>query len=303
VNIGIITGASTAELKKKGSGTLVLNGTNNTYEGDTTISEGKVQIKDEKSLGANAAKLILDGGVLQVTAATNLVKDTTITTNNGTIDTTSQNVVLEGKVSGVGQLIKSGAGTLTLKSGVNSGDNTFEGGVAIKEGTLEVSKDSALGKDGGSVVIDGATLAITGSGDNTLKRSITLTEEGGTVSVAAGGKATLTGELQLDKDVVAADLTKAGAGELALTKDNTTGTFKGNTIIKEGTLGVTSEKNLAQGKLFLDGGNLRTNADITKFSKDIILNGQGVLTPTVMTAVFKAPFKVMVRLLRVGKVN
>ena len=184
VTVANITGASTAELKKKGSGTLVLNGTN-TYAGDTTISDGKVQIKDEKSLGVNAAKLILDGGVLQVTAATNLVKDTTITTNNGTIDTTSQNVVLEGKISGVGQLIKSGAGTLTLKSGVNSGDNTFEGGVAIKEGTLEVSKDSALGKDGGSVVIDGATLAITGSGDNTLKRSITLTEEGGTVSVAA----------------------------------------------------------------------------------------------------------------------
>ena len=263
-------------MEKLGNGTLVIAG-DNSYKGDTTISNGKVQITTAKALGADGSALILNGGVLQVAASSlvELVKDTTIESTNGTIDTTSQNVTLTGKISGVGQLIKSGAGTLTLKSGANSGDNTFEGGVRIKEGTLEVSTDSALGKDGGNVVIDGATLAITGTGDNTLERSITLTEKGGTVSVAAGGKATLTGELQLDKDAVFADLTKAGAGELALTKDNTTGKFKGNTYIKGGVLGVTSENNLAKGKLFLDGGSIRTNANITTFSKDIILDSQG----------------------------
>ena len=116
VTVAGIVGPSTASgLEKLGNGTLVIAG-DNSYKGDTTISNGKVQITTAKALGADGSALILNGGVLQVAASSlvELVKDTTIESTNGTIDTTSQNVTLTGKISGVGQLIKSGAGTLTL---------------------------------------------------------------------------------------------------------------------------------------------------------------------------------------------
>jgi fibronectin-binding autotransporter adhesin len=126
--------------------------------------------------GVNS-KLVLDGGSLQVVsgAAIDLAKDAVITSNNGTVDTTDNNVTLLGAVSGAGQLIKSGSGTFKLANEAN----TFEGGVRIKEGTLEVNGDGALGKADTQVILDGATLAITK--DAELKRQIVLTEKGGTV--------------------------------------------------------------------------------------------------------------------------
>ena len=94
VTVAGIVGPSTASgLEKLGNGTLVIAG-DNSYKGDTTISNGKVQITTAKALGADGSALILNGGVLQVAASSlvELVKDTTIESTNGTIDTTSQNL-------------------------------------------------------------------------------------------------------------------------------------------------------------------------------------------------------------------
>jgi fibronectin-binding autotransporter adhesin len=271
----VIQGKITGDggLAKKGSGTLILQNASSDYKGDTTISEGKLQVSASEALGAsNSGKLVLDGGVLQVTngaaqSAMILARNAVITANNGTIDTTSQNVELSGNISGEGQLIKSGSGTFKI-----TGDNTFEGGVRIKEGTLEVKSDNSLGKSGGDVIIDGATLGITGGTDTTLTRKIILTQSGGTVSVT-NATAELAGEIALAQGVSAADLTKAGAGNLDLTGDNTA--FNGNIIVKDGSLGITAQNNLANGKLFLDGGNIRTNGNIANFNKDIVINSQG----------------------------
>ncbi|MBL0231190.1 MAG: autotransporter-associated beta strand repeat-containing protein, partial [Moraxellaceae bacterium] len=267
ITAGVISGDG--NIQKKGSGTLVLNASN-THKGNTTISEGKVQISSAAGLGAGTnGKLVLDGGSLQVVsgAAIDLAKDAVITSNNGTVDTTDNNVTLLGAVSGAGQLIKSGSGTFKLANEAN----TFEGGVRIKEGTLEVNGDGALGKADTQVILDGATLAITKNTE--LQRQIILTEKGGTVAVTEG-EATLKGKLTLDSGAYSADFTKAGAGVLNLTQNNTNGSFKGNTTIKEGTLGITNQDNLAEGKLFLEGGNLRTNESLT-FNKEIIINTKG----------------------------
>ncbi|HNH43821.1 MAG TPA: autotransporter-associated beta strand repeat-containing protein, partial [Agitococcus sp.] len=266
ITTGEITGSG--GLKKQGSGTLVLTGLNNQkFTGDTTISEGKVQIDSAQGLGTTG-QLVLDGGSLQVVGNTEVTLDkkAVITSNNGTVDNVSSNVTLSGVVSGAGQLVKSGAGKFSLTNEKNS----FEGGVRIKDGTLEVSTDGSLGKANTQVLIDGATLAI--AKDANLSRQIVLTEKGGAVSVAGTSTATLSGTLALDAGVLSADFTKSGTGTLNLTKDNTN--FKGNTIIQEGTLGITGKDNLAQGKLFLDGGNLRTNASLN-FDKEIIINSTG----------------------------
>ena len=257
------------DLRKKGSGTLILTKDNSEYTGKTIISEGKLQITSSGALGANGS-LVLDGGVLQSAASLTLQNSAVqITSSNGTIDSAKE-ITIGGKVSGDGQLIKSGAGTLKLTA-----DNTFKSGVKIKEGTLEVKNDNSLGEKGGEVVIDGATLGITGGENTVLTRDIKLTENGGTISVS-NATATLEGKLLFADGTTSADFTKAGAGNLNLTQDNTQGSgFKGNTIIQGGTLGISSQNNLAQGQLFLDGGNLRTNAAIADFQKEIIINSTG----------------------------
>jgi fibronectin-binding autotransporter adhesin len=263
---GDVTGSG--DLRKKGSGTLILT-RDNSYTGKTIISEGKLQITNSGALGT-AGSLVLDGGVLQSAANLNLQNSAVqITDSNGTIDSAKE-IIIGGKVSGDGQLIKSGAGTLKLTA-----DNTFKSGVKIKEGVLEVKNDNSLGEKGGEVVIDGATLGITGGENTVLTRDIKLTQNGGTISVT-NATATLEGKLLFADGTTSADFTKAGAGNLNLTQDNTQGNgFTGNTIIKEGTLGISSQNNLAQGQLFLDGGNLRTNAAITNFQKEIIINSTG----------------------------
>ncbi|MCP5176363.1 MAG: autotransporter-associated beta strand repeat-containing protein [Moraxellaceae bacterium] len=266
IKTGALSGSGA--LTKQGSGTLVLTDLNNqAFTGNTTISQGKIQINSTQGLGVGG-QLTLDGGSLQVVgnADVTLDKNAVITSSNGTIDNVSNNVTLSGVVSGAGQLVKSGAGKFSL----TNEKNNFEGGVRIKDGTLEVSTDGSLGKANTQVLIDGATLAI--AKDATLGRQIVLTEKGGTVAVAGTNTATLSGTLSLDAGVLSADFTKSGTGTLNLTKDNTN--FKGNTIIQEGTLGVTGKDNLAQGKLFLDGGNLRTNASLI-FDKEIIINSTG----------------------------
>jgi fibronectin-binding autotransporter adhesin len=121
ITAGQITGAG--NLQKKGSGTLVLTN-DNSYTGNTTISEGKIQIKSEKGLGnADTGSLVLDGGSLQVLEVRKadgtlelieLGKDAVITSNNGTIDNVANDVSLSGTVSGAGQLVKSGAGKFVL---------------------------------------------------------------------------------------------------------------------------------------------------------------------------------------------
>lgn len=56
-------------------------------------------------------------------------------------------------IGGSGKLTKSGSGSLAL-----TGDNSFSGGVHLKEGTLRAASANALGK--GGVTVEGGTLAI-----------------------------------------------------------------------------------------------------------------------------------------------
>ncbi|TQC96464.1 hypothetical protein FK216_12320, partial [Moraxellaceae bacterium AER2_44_116] len=270
--ISAVTGSG--GLRKAGNGTLNVTGSN-TYTGDTTISEGKLQITSDAALGvANTnnvlGSLVLDGGTLQTTGALNSARGVTITSANGTIDTTSQTDTLSGSISGLGQLVKTGSGVLKL-TGTN---NTFQGGVRVKEGTLEVSTNEALGSIDGKIEIDGATLAITGAttanASNTLNRAVSLTSHGGTLSVSTGD-ATLSGEIKADVGLKPS-LIKSGAGNLNLTGANSL--FEGDIFVKEGSLGISEQGNLGKGQLTLDGGNVRINNDLG-ISQKIVINSQG----------------------------
>jgi autotransporter-associated beta strand protein len=126
--------SGTGALAKSGDGTLILTGAN-TYTGATTINAGTLQI----GAGGTSGSIASTSGV----------------TNNATLAyNRSDALTVSYPISGTGDLVKSGVGTLTI-----SGNNTYSGATTVNAGTLNVSGNIATSA---TTVNSGATL--TGSG-------------------------------------------------------------------------------------------------------------------------------------------
>jgi autotransporter-associated beta strand protein len=104
-------GSSVLQLTKSGTGTLILTGTN-TYTGGTTISAGTLQIGNGGTTGSIAGN-VLDNGTLAFNR--------------------SDSVTFAGVISGSGNVVKLGTGTLTLP-----GTNTYTGTTTVNSGSLIV---------------------------------------------------------------------------------------------------------------------------------------------------------------------
>ncbi len=167
---GLVYGAQ--PLYKVGSGTLILTNTE-TYTGGTTVAAGTLQIGNGGATGA------LPAVGVSVSSGANLAFN-----RSGTV--TFANVI-----SGAGNLVQNGPGTLTL-----SGTNTFTGSTTVNGGTLQVIGSlaplsnvavnsggilTAPGAIGGSVNVNSGGL-LTGNGTNVLG-SVTL-NNGGSISTA-----------------------------------------------------------------------------------------------------------------------
>ena len=135
---GVISGSGA--LTKAGSGTLTLSGSN-TYTGSTTLSAGLISISATNNLGAtpgtaDADNLIFNGGGLNSTGTFSLAPNKGMTlSTSGTINTNaSTTLTYGGIVTGSGNFIKDGSGSMVL-----SATNTYTGNTTISAGTLEVS--------------------------------------------------------------------------------------------------------------------------------------------------------------------
>jgi len=155
VTLASALSSSGGTLSKLGAGTLTLTGSNS-YTGATTVSSGTLALGSSAVLSASTASLTLGGGALdlgttsQTVGAVSLTAAAatgTATLQNGTlsgtsfaVSNTSGTAVLSANLAGSGALTKSGAGTLWL-----SGSNTFNGGLTVNAGTLQVNNPNALG--------------------------------------------------------------------------------------------------------------------------------------------------------------
>ncbi|MDR1777876.1 MAG: autotransporter-associated beta strand repeat-containing protein [Desulfovibrio sp.] len=104
-------------LTKTGDGTLTLAAAN-TYTGDTTIEDGTLEITG--SLGADKGN----------SYAGNIINKSRLVFNQAI----NQTLAAPGAVSGTGDLVKKGTGTLTL-----AGENTYKGKTTIEDGSLIVT--------------------------------------------------------------------------------------------------------------------------------------------------------------------
>ncbi|CAJ0740614.1 autotransporter domain-containing protein [Ralstonia mannitolilytica] len=171
---GVISGAGSVGVT--GSRMITLTG-DNTYTGATTITTGTLQIGNGGTTGSVAGNIV----------------------NNGTLAfNRSDAVTYAGTISGAGNLVQAGAGTLTIL-----GTAGYAGSTTINAGTLALSGAGSIAASSGVVnngtfdisgTTSGATInALTGSGAVALGgRTLTLTNAGGTFSGTIGGTGGLT---------------------------------------------------------------------------------------------------------------
>jgi len=268
---GIMTGNGSFE--KTGTGTLILGGAN-TFSGATAIRGGTIQISADNGLGANPGSaspkhLVLDDGTLRATStfSLNTNRGIELEAGGGTLAVTSgSKLTADGVISGAGDLIISGPGTVDLNR-----TNTYTGSTTVNNGaTLNLASDANLGTapaspTAGHLTLDDATIELDGSFTLNANRRVALGTGGATIDAISGR------DLVIGSSVSGlGSLTKAGSGDLTL---NSANTYSGGTTMEQGTIFVGNNTALGSGTITVDGSStLGSNQANITTSNNIVLN-------------------------------
>ncbi|MCA9240325.1 MAG: autotransporter-associated beta strand repeat-containing protein, partial [Planctomycetales bacterium] len=252
----------TGGLTKNGVGALTLLG-NNSYGGNTLISEGRVQVTSGANLGAGA--IVLDGGEFGsiATGAGGYVlsNDLLVGTSGGTIDVGNDSVTITGQLlsgPGTGGFTKRGSGALVLAGN----DSMASRPITVAEGSLQGNTVSLKGNiaNSGTVVFDGGgtysgIISGTGSFHKISNAELILTGgntySGGTIvsgGILHGNTFSIQGNITNNATVLfngggsytgvmsgSGQLRKIGGSTLTLTKNSS---YTGQTTVSGGTLAI-----------------------------------------------------------------
>jgi fibronectin-binding autotransporter adhesin len=262
-----------------GTGTLLLNNGNsfdNTSGGAITNAGNNAITVSNGFTFTGSNSLNMGTGTLSYTAAVN---------QGNTWSVNSNTLTIGGRITGVGNITKAGAGSLAL-AGNNSG---FTGNLALGSGNasvsgaLDINNANALGTgtftinagSGGIATIDNTSSgAIVNAGNNVQVWDTSFTYAGtqalnlgtGSVTFGTSGTSSITLTTTANNLTVggiisgfsASDqLIKAGAGTLTLTGAST---YTGTTTVTGGVLALGNTSALA-GAITLNGGNLDLATD------------------------------------------
>ncbi|CAO3928989.1 autotransporter-associated beta strand repeat-containing protein [Achromobacter mucicolens] len=228
------TVSGTGGLSKLGANTLTLTG-GNTYEGGTTLAQGRIVAGSDQALGTGALNVSGDAA-LDAATATTLGNQIALTGGDLTVNG-SQDLALTGAITGGNALIKNGGATLTL-----SGDNDYAGGTTLSVGTLVAGSSAALGT--GAVDVTGAATLSAADGV-TLANAIAL---GNTLTVDGADNWTLGGDITGNGALV-----KTGTGTLTLAGSNG---YAGGTQLQAGA--ITGDTNSITGPVAASAGTALT---------------------------------------------
>jgi autotransporter-associated beta strand protein len=247
--------------EKYGSGLVTLTGAGTNFTGTVSITGGALQLVGSANIGNTANILIGSAGTLALD--------------------TNGNTTLFNAVSGDGNVVKTGSGTVFL-----TGSNSYTGGTNIQQGAIRVTNLGALGT-GPVAVAAGAALdlsingsatyngAISGAGilrksdigdltllSNTLTGGLDIVRGRVIVNTAGalgGGPVTTAADTQLVFDNNTTEVMSnpiSGAG--ALTKDGTgaliiqnANSYAGGTIINAGRIGLNNGQGLGTGNVIV----------------------------------------------------
>lgn len=207
---GVISGAG-QDVIITGPGTTIFEDPM-TYTGRTLIQQGTLQfagganrIADSSdvtvSSGANLNMNSLSDTIGSLAGAGNVQLGTAVLTTGAT----NLSTTYTGVISGTGDVVKTGTGTMTI-----GGNNTFTGDLIINQGTVRTTVANAFA-DATDLILGGGTLSIAGVADTMnrldLNASSTINYEatsGGLLTLANGisfgltAPGTVTGTLTID---------------------------------------------------------------------------------------------------------
>jgi len=176
---GVISGAGS--LYRNGSGRLKLTGIN-TFSGGVSLNNGEIEVSQDANLGSPAGGITFQNvfGSIVASASFTTARTVSLLGPGGTIDITTGNALtVSGVVSGSGQLVKAGPGTLVL-----TGNNTYTGATNVNAGTLTIGQSSRTSS--ALNVANSATAALTArtSGVKTLQVGTLNLNSTGTLDLA-----------------------------------------------------------------------------------------------------------------------
>jgi len=245
----------TGVIQNSANSPLTLSGTNSSFAGGVTLTQGTLNINSATALGTGL--FTITTGTINNSSAGGLALSTNPTqtwngdfTFTGTRDLDlgtgavslgstagSRQVTVSASTLTVGGAISDGTATGLTKAGagtlVLTGTNLYSGATAINGGILSIGSSANLGNASATNTLSmaGGTLAFTGGTvDLTSNRTVALGTGGGTFNVS-GTRLTVSGVVS-----GANALTKSGTGTLALTGAND---FTGSTLVNGGTLSAS----------------------------------------------------------------
>ncbi|HLJ97913.1 MAG TPA: autotransporter-associated beta strand repeat-containing protein [Gemmataceae bacterium] len=248
---GLISGPPGADLIKSGEGTLLLSNGMNSFHGAITISEGTLREGSPMAVPFGAAMQVFSGATFdygnQDVYLDKLDGDKTTmgrppsggvvegagTLTLGVLGGSNSSAGFGGRLTGLGDLDKRGAGTFTL----SGASNDYSGITVIHEGSLRLgindalprASDVSLGKTG-VLDLDGFSAAIGSlAGVGTVNLVSGTLTTGDNSSTTFGGNLSGTGRLM-----------KQGTGTLTLTGANTN--YSGAITVGEGELHIGGDE-------------------------------------------------------------
>lgn len=236
------SGAPKTTLVTSGTGTLTLGG-NVLYNGDQG-NQASSTIAGHLNMGGTTRTFTVNG------------------TTNATLNVTAS------VSAGPGQgLVKAGAAVLSL-----GGSNSFNGNLAINQGTVVLGHTNALA-GGGNISFGGGTLRY--SSNNAADISGRIFNSSGAISIDTAGR-NATWATSIDASNTNG-LSKLGAGTLTLAAANA---YTGGTTINAGTLAISASNNLPTGTINLTGGTLLSLSGTYALgtNRGIVLAAPGTIT-------------------------
>ena len=261
---GNITGPNTS-FTKSGTGLMILGGSNS-YTGKTTVTAGQLTASTPDALpGYDTAGRVdvMGNATLAVTASGWTVPQINALAANATFGPNTalgldlygfgQTATLAGGLGGNVRYAKTGSGDLTL-----DGPNTFTGGLSVLNGTAIVTRLDAMP---GYATAGKVTVASNG----TLILRVGGTDEWTASTVTSLQKGMIVGTLSLDTTNAPDGFTyndrlsglftlgKFGPNTLTVTASQS---YSGSTLVRDGTLAVTSGGRIGGFSARVGGGTL-----------------------------------------------
>lgn len=173
---GVISGPGS--LAKTGTGQLIVSG-NNSFDGNFTIHEAEVQIRNVNALGSTAGSTTVANGAR-------------LCAGGALTGTIAENLTLNGEGGGNGALQSNDGGTtVTFSGSINLASDSGIGG------SNAFSLSGPIGGAGGLVKLNTNTVSLIGDASNTYAGVTTLGGDGKLILAKTGGALAIPGNINL----------------------------------------------------------------------------------------------------------